>query len=61
MQHGSPLWQTALFFAVVAAFEDPVLAEQLKTIDLRAALKFALESPPPSHSPFPVPSPKKRK
>jgi hypothetical protein len=46
---------------VVAAFEDPALAEQLKKIDLRAAFKFALESPPPSHSPSPAPSPKKRK
>jgi hypothetical protein len=42
---------------VVAAVEDPALAEQLKKIDLRAAL----ESPPPSHSPSPAPSPKKRK
>lgn len=42
---------------VAAAVEDPELAEQLKKIDSRAALKFALESPPPSHSP----SPKKRK
>jgi len=46
---------------VVAAVEDPALAEQLKKIDLRAALKFALESPPPSHSPSPAPPPKKRK
>jgi hypothetical protein len=46
---------------VAAAVEDPALAEQLKKIDLRAALKFALESPPPSHSPSPAPSPKKRK
>jgi hypothetical protein len=42
---------------VAAAVEDPELAEQLKKIDARAALKFALESPSPSHSP----SPKKRK
>lgn len=47
--------------SVVAALEDPALAEQLKRIDLRAALKFALESTPPSHSPSPEPSPKKRK
>jgi hypothetical protein len=47
--------------AVAAAVADPVLAEQLKKIDLRAALKFALESPPPSPSPSQAPSPKKRK
>jgi hypothetical protein len=46
---------------VAAAVEDPALAEQLKKVDLRAALKFALESPPTSHSPSPAPSPKKRK
>jgi hypothetical protein len=38
---------------VAAAVEDRELAEQLKKIDSRAALKFALESPSPS--------PKKRK
>jgi len=47
--------------AVIAAVEDPLLAEQLKRVDLRAALKFALESPPASHSPSPSPSPKKRR
>ncbi|MFZ4682418.1 MAG: hypothetical protein ACOYMS_07945 [Terrimicrobiaceae bacterium] len=42
--------------ALLAAVQDPVLAEQLKKIDLRAALKFALEPPAPS----PSPSPRKR-
>ena len=35
------------------AVEDPGLAEALKKIDLRAALKFALETPPSSPSPSP--------
>ncbi len=35
------------------AVEDPALAEALKKIDLRAALKFALETPPSSPSPSP--------
>jgi hypothetical protein len=39
--------------AVAAALKDPVLAEQLKKVDLSAALKFALESPLPSPSPSP--------
>ena len=43
--------------AVAAAVADPILAEQLRKIDLRDALKFALESPSPS----PAPSPKNRK
>jgi hypothetical protein len=47
--------------AVAAAVADPVLAGQLRKIDLRAALKFALESSPPSPSPSQTPSPKKRK
>jgi len=36
-----------------AAVEDPALAEQLKKIDMRAALKFALEKPTPTPSPSP--------
>jgi hypothetical protein len=36
-----------------AAVEDPAFAEQLKKIDLRAALKFALEKPTPTPSPSP--------
>ena len=47
--------------AVAAAVADPVLAEQLKNIDLRAALKFALESPPSSPSPSQTAPPRKRK
>jgi hypothetical protein len=53
-----------LFFdnkAVAAAIADPALAEQLKKVDLRAALKFALESPPPSPAPSQTQSPAKRK
>ena len=38
---------------VAAAWKDPVLAEQLRKVDLSAALKFALESPSPSPSPSP--------
>lgn len=45
--------------AVAAALKDPVVAEQLKKVDLSAALKFALESPQPSPSPSPSRSPKK--
>jgi hypothetical protein len=37
-----------------AAVEDPKLAEQLKKVDLRAALKFALEKPSSSPSPSPI-------
>lgn len=33
---------------LLAAVQDPVLAERLKKIDLRAAMKFALEKPAPS-------------
>lgn len=43
--------------ALLAAVEDPALAEKLKKIDLRAALKHALDpasSPPPSPSPSPA-------
>lgn len=47
--------------AVAAAVKDPALAEQLKNVDVRAALKFALESPPPSQSPSSSLPPKKRK
>jgi len=36
-----------------AIAEDPEVAEELKKIDLRAALKFALEKSSPSPSPFP--------
>ena len=39
--------------AVAAAVADPVLAEQFRKIDLRAALKFALESPSPAQAPSP--------
>jgi hypothetical protein len=47
--------------AVAAAVADPVLVEQLRKVDLRAALKFALESLPPSPAPSQAPSPTKRK
>jgi len=40
--------------ALLAAVQDPVLAEQLKKIDLRAALKFALEPPAPPPDKKPV-------
>jgi hypothetical protein len=39
--------------AIAAALKDPVLAEQLRKVDLSAALNFALGSPPPSPSPSP--------
>ncbi len=60
-------WQNKNFWnilnnpAVAALWKDPVLAEQLRKVDLPAALKFALEPPPPSQSPSPSPSPKKRR
>jgi hypothetical protein len=47
--------------AVAAAAKDPALAEQLREVDLRAALKFALESPQTSPQPAVSPSPKKHK
>jgi hypothetical protein len=47
--------------AVAAAVADPILAEQLRKLDLRAALKFALESPPRSQAPSQAPSPTKRR
>jgi hypothetical protein len=47
--------------AVAAALKDPVVAEQLRKVDLSAALKFALESPQPSPSPSPSRSPKKHR
>jgi hypothetical protein len=47
--------------AVAAAWKDPVLAEQLRKVDLPAAFKFALESPSPSPTPSPSPSPKKHR
>lgn len=47
--------------AVAAAMLDPLLTEQLRKIDLRAALKFALESPPPSPAPSQTVLPAKRK
>jgi len=37
--------------ALLAAVQDPSFAEDLKKIDLRAALKFALEQPTPSPAP----------
>ena len=37
-----------------AAAQDPELAAELKKIDLRAALKFALEKPTPSPAPSPA-------
>jgi hypothetical protein len=43
--------------ALADALKDPVVAEQLRKVDLSAALKFALEPPPPS----PSPSPKKHR
>lgn len=43
--------------ALIKAVEDPTLAEQLKKVDLRAALKFALETDPSSPSPSPRSSP----
>lgn len=39
--------------ALLKAVEDPELAKQLGSVDLRAALKFALESAPASPSPSP--------
>lgn len=39
--------------ALIRAVDDPKLAEELKAIDLRAALKFALETTPSSPSPSP--------
>ena len=39
--------------ALLAAVQDPALSAELKKIDLRAALKFALEKPEPSPSPSP--------
>lgn len=47
--------------AVTAVVKDPLLAGQLRKVDLSAALKFALESPPSSQSPSPSPSPKKHR
>jgi hypothetical protein len=47
--------------AVVAVVKDPVFAEQLRKIDLSAALKFALEPPSPSPSPSSSPPPRKRR
>jgi hypothetical protein len=47
--------------AVAEAWKDPVLAEQLRKVDLSAALKFALESPPPSPPPSPSSSTKKHR
>jgi hypothetical protein len=37
--------------AVAAVLKDPVFTEQLREVDLSAALKFALEPPSPSPSP----------
>ncbi|CAN5746085.1 hypothetical protein BH09VER1_BH09VER1_11330 [soil metagenome] len=37
--------------ALLTAVQDPALAEELGKIDLKAALKFALETPTPSPSP----------
>jgi hypothetical protein len=45
---------------LIAAVQDPLLAAQLSKIDLRAALKFALEKPSPSPSPSPKPPAKKK-
>jgi hypothetical protein len=47
--------------AVVAVLKDPVFAEQLRKIDLSAALKFALEPPLPSPSPSSSPPPRKHR
>ena len=40
--------------ALLAAVQDPAFAEELKKVDLRAALKFALEKPTPSPAPSPT-------
>lgn len=40
--------------ALLAAVQDPAFAEELKKIDLRAALKFALEKPTSSPAPSPA-------
>lgn len=40
--------------ALLAAVQDPAFAEELKKVDLRAALKFALEKPTPSPAPSPA-------
>lgn len=45
--------------AMIAAVQDPEFSKELSKIDIRAALKFALEKPAPSPSPSPLP--KKRK
>jgi hypothetical protein len=47
--------------AIHAALADPALVEQLNKIDLRAALKFALESPSRSPAPSQMSSPGKHK
>jgi hypothetical protein len=45
------VWKIFNNQAVAAALKDPVVAEQLRKVDLSAALKFALEPPPTSPSP----------
>jgi hypothetical protein len=47
--------------ALLAAVRDPALSGQLRKIDLRAAMKFALEPPAPPPSPSPKPPVKKKK
>ena len=55
------VWKIFNNQAVAAVWKDPVVSEQLRKVNLSAALKFALESPPPSQSPSPSPSPKKHR
>jgi hypothetical protein len=45
------VWKILNNQAVAALLKDPTFAEQLKKVDLSAALKFALEPPSPSPSP----------
>jgi hypothetical protein len=47
--------------AVAAVWKDPVFAQQLRKVDLSAALKFALEPPSASPSPASFPSPRKHR
>ncbi len=47
--------------AVLRAIQDPAFVKEIKQIDIRAALKFALEKPTPTPSPSPhQPKPKKK-
>lgn len=44
---------------LLAAVKDPVLAEQLGKVDLRAALNYALEKPSPADAASPPPVPRR--